>query len=276
MSKKKQRQAQQAQQTADAQRKAQATEPTKATNTPEPSADLIGKKVGILVNEVVGAAEAKREHLETATFVQRFNVLARNHHPRLNLLAVVVSDGSKAPRKANVLHESNVVTTWEPGDHRNGAGADLQEPVVDNVLQEGYSSLAEQRGEDPVKPEHDNGLTISEAGGAAQPVEGQADSAVVEIVAPIEPQVGAAPNDMKLADEKTVLDGAVPAVDTQAETPNPEQQEPVKTADNGLAQTGEQPPAEQPAPAPTKSAEEQAAEDEAKRASEQQQQEEQK
>lgn len=271
MSKKQQRRERQAAQTADAQRKAQATEPTKAT-TQEPSADLIGKKVDILINEVVGAAEAKREHLETATFARRFNVLARNHHPRLNLLAVVVSDGSKAPRKANVLHESDVVTTWEPGDHRNGAGADLQEPVVDNVLQEGYSSLAEQRGEDPVNPEHDNGLTISEAGDAVRPLDGQADSAVVEVVAPVEPQVGAAPNDMKLADDKTVLDGAEPAVATQPESPNPELQEPVKTADNGLAQTGQQPPAEQADPAPTKSAEEQAAEEEAKKDQAEQQQ----
>jgi len=276
MSKKKQRQAQQAQQTADAQRKAQATEPNRSTDTAEPSLEGVKRKVGVIIGEVISAAEVKREHLEAAVFVRRFNQLAQNTHPRLNLLAAVVSDGSKEPRAAQVFHESQVVGRWEPGSHPTGANPDEVEQVEDNVLQPGYSSLAEQRGEDVAKPEHDNGLTISEAGSVAAPLEGQADSAVVQVGAPVEAQIGAAPNDMKLADEKTVLDGAVPAVDTQAETPNPEQQEPVKTADNGLAQTGEQPPAEQPAPAPTKSAEEQAAEDEAKRASEQQQQEEQK
>jgi hypothetical protein len=270
MSKKNQRRQQEQQRTqaADAQVKAQATEP-KRDNTPEPSTDVIKSKVGVLINEVVGVAEANKEHLETSTFVRRFNQLATNHHPRLALLAVSVSDGSQGERKANVLHESEVVGTWAPGSHRNGAGEDLQAPVVDNVLHEGNASLNEQNGVEYVAPSADNGLTISDAGrqAGAAPVEGQPDSAVVVTTSEVaaEAQTGSAPTDMKLPEEKTVLEGAVPASNDLPSAPNPEQVPPAASSAAGLEQVNtDKPNTDAPAPV-EKSAEDLAAEEQAKK-----------
>lgn len=81
---------------------------------------LAKSKVATLISEVVGVAETNKEFLETAIFVRRFNLAALNYHASMNFEAAVASDGSKAPRKADIYWQGNVIASWEPGDHRNG------------------------------------------------------------------------------------------------------------------------------------------------------------
>lgn len=290
MSKKQKRQQQQA-----AQRQSQQVSPAPVVKQDD-SLNLAKTKVAHLISEIVGVAETNKEFLEAAMFVRRFNQAALNYHAAMNFEAAVASDGTKAPRKADVYWQGNVIASWEPGDHRNGFQAEAPEAEQTNVLQPGSASLNEQNGVEPEQVEHDTGITSSDAGIAAgvqpehaitdmtgaDPATSTTNPAPVEVevknkeVAPAEatspvqqdpaPQGGDQPQPPADPDAPTVEKGDLtPAEEDQRQSPDPRQEEPKEQNGDAVAQ-------EQQSEQSEKTAEELAAEEEAKKDAEGQQQ----
>lgn len=86
----------------------------------EHSFQVVAEKIEHLVTEVAGTALDRAEHLLAEVFVRRFNILAQNTHPALNLEAVLVNVD---PRAVKILHKSEVLGHWQPD------GSDLVQPT---------------------------------------------------------------------------------------------------------------------------------------------------
>lgn len=102
----------------------------------EHSLEAVAAKVEHLVTEVIGAAEAKAEHLLAEVFTRRFNILAQNTHPALNLEASVVSVD---PRAVKVLHKGEVVGHWQPEGTDLVRPSSAPAPVVEPEEEEGQN-----------------------------------------------------------------------------------------------------------------------------------------
>lgn len=110
----------------------------------EHSLENVAKMVEQLVTEVVGTAEARAEHLLAEVFTRRFNILAQNTHPALNLEASVVS---VEPRAIKILHKGGIVGHWQPEGtdlvRPDSAPAPVVEPEEEEELNQGAPVVEE-------------------------------------------------------------------------------------------------------------------------------------
>lgn len=223
---------------AESQAQAQTTaadsqKPQLITKEDGPSAAIAGEKAQIVINEVIGVAHQRKEHLEAATFAQRFNQHAQNLYPLLHLLGVVRSEGQETARHVEVLYKEQVVAEWAPGTDPTGISAEQRGPSpAGNVLVEGHSTLLEQRRE---LGENDPNL---QQGDQPSPV---AAPTVEELEAQRQPVLDAGLTDADAAAKKGVVgdDTAERLPPTAAEDPQKvaEQQQSNAAADQGAEDT---------------------------------------
>jgi hypothetical protein len=136
------------------------------------SAEEVLKKVGHLVSEVVGVAEEAKEHLLAEVFTRRFNQLAMNTYPQLNLLASVVSHD---PREVKILHKENNLGSWKPEQPPAVPGPNLQ-PAPGPLVQQPVEPVAAAAAV-VVEPEAEIPASVvePEPAGDADPVAGEGD-----------------------------------------------------------------------------------------------------
>ena len=109
------------------------------------STSAISEKVGHLITEVEGVAEANKEHLLAEVFARRFNQLAMNTYPQHNLLASVVAHD---PREVKVLYKSEVVGSWKPEPLEEVPGPVLQ-PAPGPLVQEPVAVVEKEPAPEP-------------------------------------------------------------------------------------------------------------------------------